>query len=96
MNIFTGLFKRYFDIGASLDNAPIIKQKGQSEAKGMDFIRNQLKFIIGERSYLSTPAVFFEAFFKYVGYKLGTQHDRIPKPLKKYLGLHTAYWQSNS
>lgn len=93
---YTNLFKRYFDIGASLDNAPIIKQKGQSEAKGIDFIINQLKFIIRERSHLSIPPVFLEAFFKYAGYKLGTRHGRIPKPLKKYLGLHTAYWQSNS
>ncbi len=90
------LFKRYFDIGASLENAPIIKQSSQSEAKGMDFIRKQFKYIIEQRSYLSIPAVFLEACCKYAGFKIGTRHGLVPGPWKKYLGLHREYWQNNT
>lgn len=91
---YISLFKRYFDIGASLDNAPVIKLNGQSEAKGMDFIISQLKYIIKQHSYLYIPAVFLEASFKYAGYKLGTRHVLIPKPWKKYFGLQRVYWQN--
>jgi len=91
---YISLFKRYFDIGASLDNAPIIKLNGQSEAKGMDFIFSQLKYIVKQHSYLYIPSVFLEACFKYAGYKLGTRHVLIPLPWKKYLGLHQVYWQN--
>ncbi len=91
---YISLFKRYFDIGASLGNAPVIKLNGQSESKGMDFIISQLKYIIMQRSYLDVPSVFLEACFKYAGYKLGTRHVLIPKPWKKYLGLQQGYWQN--
>lgn len=89
---YINLFKRYFDIGASLDYQPLIKQKGKANSKGLNFIANQLKHIIGEYSYMSIPGVFLEAIIKYVGFKLGTNHSFIPKSLKKYLGLHTNYW----
>ncbi len=90
------LFKRYFDIGASLDNAPIIKQSGRSEAEGISFISNQLKYIIAQHNYLSIPAVFLEACCKYAGFKVGTRHGLVPGPWKKYLGLHREYWQNNT
>ncbi|AEF95435.1 glycosyl transferase family 2 [Desulfotomaculum nigrificans CO-1-SRB] len=86
------LFKRYFDIGASLDNAPFIKQVGKAESKGLDFICNQLKFVHAESGLVSVPAVFFEALCKYAGYKLGVNHCLLPKVFKKYLGLQKGYW----
>lgn len=86
------LFKRYFDIGASLDNAPFIKKVGKAESKGLDFICNQLKFVHAESGLVSVPAVFIEALCKYVGYKLGENHRLLPKTFKKYLGLHKGYW----
>lgn len=64
------LFKRYFDIGSSLDNAPFIKQAGKAEAKGLDFICKQLKYVYAESGLVSVPAVFIEALCKYAGYKL--------------------------
>lgn len=86
------LFKRYFDIGASLDNAPFIKKVGKAEAKGLDFICKQLKYVYAESGLVSVPAVFIEALCKYAGYKLGENHRLLPKTFKKYLGLHKGYW----
>lgn len=86
------LFKRYFDIGASLDNAPFIKRTGKAESKGLNFIYSQLKFVNAESGLVSVPTVFFEALCKYVGYKLGENHRFLPKTFKKYLGLHKGYW----
>lgn len=86
------LFKRYFDIGASLDKVPVIKQVGKAESKGLGFIYNQLKFVYVENGLISIPAVFLEAVYKYAGYKLGENHRLLPKVLKKHMGLNRGYW----
>ncbi|WP_238456791.1 glycosyltransferase family 2 protein [Desulforamulus aeronauticus] len=86
------LFKRYFDIGASLNNAPFIKQLGKAETKGLDFLSKQLKYVYTESDLPSVPTVFLEAFCKYAGFKLGENHRLLPKAFKKYLGLHRGYW----
>lgn len=89
---YVNLFKRYFDIGASLDNQPIIKAYGKAEVKGYDFIISQLKHILSEKEYYYILDAILEAIFKFVGYKLGTNHNLIPKLYKKHLGLQKNYW----
>lgn len=86
------LFKRYFDIGVSLDNEPLIKKLGKANSKGMDFIVNQLKFAIKEKELFSIARVFLEAIFKYAGYKLGVRNRYIPNAIKKHISLNGNYW----
>ena len=86
------LFRRYFDIAASLSCEPRIRTIGKVEAKGFEFFRNQLAFI-GDRGKLyQLPIMFLESGAKYLGYKAGENHNCFPKGLKKYLGLNTLYW----
>ena len=87
------LFKRYFDIGASLDYAPVVKLRGKSESAGFGFMFSQLRYIIKQRKFLWIPRAWAEAGFKYAGYKLGTKHQRLPNTWKKRLGLHKEYWK---
>ena len=88
------LFKRYFDIAASLDHEPRIKILGQAEAKGIDFFKNQVKYLREQRKQHELPRVICETAAKYFGYKCGANHTRIPKKLKKNLGLNCAYWRN--
>ena len=88
------LFKRYFDIGASLDYTPIVKQNGQSESEGFAFVINEFKYLIKQRKLHFLPLAFGEACFKYAGYKLGVKHKIIPPSWKKYLGLQRQYWEN--
>lgn len=87
------LFRRYFDIAASLDHEPRIKTFGQTEAKGLDFFRNQLNYLRDQKKLHELPRVICETAAKYLGYKCGTNHNRIPKKLKTYFGLNRAYWR---
>ncbi len=86
-------FKRYFDIAASLDHEPRIKILGQTEAKGLDFFKKQVKYLVDQNKHHEIPRVICETAAKYLGYKCGINHNRIPKKIKKYLGLNRAYWQ---
>lgn len=87
------LFKRYFDIAASLDYEPRIKCLGQAEAKGLDFVKNQLKYLKDQHKHYEMPRAICETAAKYIGYKCGVNHNRIPRKLKKYLGLNRVYWR---
>ncbi len=86
-------FRRYFDIAASLDHEPHIKTFGQAEAKGLDFFRSQVNYMRDQKKLHELPRVICETAAKYLGYKCGAVHTRIPKKLKKYLGLNSVYWR---
>ncbi len=85
-------FKRYFDIGASLDNEPQIRSSRTTAQKGFSFLIDHLKFIRENGKYLLIPGALVEAIFKYLGFKTGSYHRSIPPKLKKYLGLNRQYW----
>lgn len=87
------LFKRYFDIAASLEHEPRIKSLGRTEAKGFEFLKNQLAYLRDQRKLSQMPRTMLETVAKYCGYKAGANHNRIPPGLKKHLGSNSIYWQ---
>ncbi len=89
------LFRRYFDISASLDNQPEIRAVGRAESKGFDFFQGQVRFLREQRKTHLLPLVLCETGAKYLGYKAGARHGRIPRPIKKYLGLNRLYWSAD-
>ena len=93
---YKDLFKRYFDIGASLDGDQVIRQVGKTEAKGYDFLIEQVKYLKARNKLRLLPQVFWEATSKYIGYKLGERHNLIPGVCKKYLGLNRVFWTNQS
>ncbi len=86
------LFKRYFDIAASLDHEPRIKNIGRAEEKGLEFIKQQLAYLKDQNSLNQIPRTLLETIAKYFGYKAGLNHNRIPKKLKKHFGANKLYW----
>lgn len=89
------LFRRYFDISASLDNQPEIRAVGRAESKGFDFFQGQVRYFCEQGKTHLLPLVLCETGAKYLGYKAGASHGRIPRPLKKYLGLNRLYWSAD-
>lgn len=90
------LFKRYFDIAASLDHEPCIRQVGRAGASGRQFFFNQLRYLSKEKQLKALPLVFIETAAKYLGYKCGSKHGLIPEGWKKYCGLNKNYWQNQN
>ena len=86
------LFKRYFDISASLDHEPTIRTLGRAEARGLAFFKNQLFFLRKQQKPQQVPRVILETTARYLGYKAGANHARIPQNFKKHLGSNTLYW----
>jgi rhamnosyltransferase len=87
-------FKRYFDIAASLEHDPRLLQTGQAGKHGAAFMKEQLHYVWVRKKYQQLPLVIVESGAKYLGFKAGEHHSAIPRKLKKYLGLNSAYWRN--
>ena len=88
------LFRRYFDIAASLDHEPRIQSTCKVEAQGLKYFKNQLHYTRDQRKHHEFPLLLLESAAKYFGYKAGENHTRIPPKLKKHLGRNRAYWMN--
>lgn len=91
---YTDLFKRYFDISASLDHQPDIRALGKAESRGFAFFTNQLQFFKEQKKTHMLPHVFLESGAKLLGFKAGASHTSIPQQFKKHFGLNRKYWSS--
>jgi rhamnosyltransferase len=87
------LFRRYFDIAASLNYDLRIKALGKTEEKGLQFVKGQLAYLKAERKLTTIPLTILETAAKYLGYKAGSKHKYIPGFLKPFLGSNKLYWQ---
>ena len=90
---YTDLFKRYFDIAASMDSEPFIKQAGRVQAKGYDFLLKQFNYLKAKKNLCRIPQLLIETAFKLTGYKLGERHRYLPAKWKMSLGLNINYWR---
>ena len=90
------LFKRYFDISASLDHEPGIRTLGRSESRGLVFLKDQMNFVRDQKKPQMLPRVLFETGAKFLGFKAGANHTRIPQYLKEHLGMNKQYWSNQA
>lgn len=87
------LFRRYFDIAASLDHDPRVKACGNAEAKGFEFLKNQFVYLQKQKQLSYLPLALVESAAKYCGYKAGLMNSALPHRLNKHLGLNRSYWE---
>lgn len=87
------LFKRYFDIAASLEKEPRIKELGRLEASGLRYLWDQLLYMLNGKYLYSIPLVLLETGAKYLGYKCGLKYHIFPPKWRVKLGLNESYWE---
>lgn len=64
-------FRRYYNIGASLRNNSWIFQYARPEGEGLQFIRQQISYVLKQHKYSWVPYIFIEMVTKYAGYRIG-------------------------
>jgi rhamnosyltransferase len=87
-------FRRYFDIGVFQSRESwIYATFGGVAGEGMRYVKSELEFL-GKRRLLLWPMSFVRNAVKLLAYKLSKQEKRLPKGLKKRLGMYRRYWDS--
>jgi glycosyltransferase involved in cell wall biosynthesis len=85
-------FKRYFDIGVFHQQYKSdIDPLGTSEKAGATFFTAELKYLYAhQKSHI--PQSFIRTLSKYLGYKAGKQHQKLPRRMKRRLSMHRYYF----
>jgi rhamnosyltransferase len=87
-------FKRYFDIGVFHSKESWILQSfGNPEGEGLKYIKSEFNYLLKNMAYFQIPAFFVRNGLKYLGYKIGKQHQHLPQTLNKNLSMHTMWWK---
>lgn len=86
------VFRRHFDHGVSLNE--IINDKIINVTKeGLNFIIEEILFLIKNNLWYKIPHMFIYEFSRYLGYLLGRKHNIIPKFIKRSISHHKYYWK---
>lgn len=87
------LFTRYFDIGGSLQLHSWILEYARPEREGAKLLWRQLAFLISPLHWRWIPRWIGESFAKYVGYRLGLRHHKLPVWFRKKCSMHSFFWE---
>jgi rhamnosyltransferase len=88
-------FSRYFDIGVSHSLAPdLLEMSGEPNSEGLRFIREELRFLADSGRMSEIPGALVRDAAKYLGYRLGRGHARLPLAVKRRICLHSFFWNT--
>lgn len=85
-------FKRNFDMGVSQRQYKEIFESVKSESEGIRLVTNTIKYLRRERKSFLIPDLMMQSGFKYLGYKLGHQYEKLPKWLILKCTMNRAFW----
>lgn len=78
-------FRRHLDAGISFSRNPWFLEHAKSMRQGIDFLIGEIRYLLGNRAFVSVPYAFLEAAAKYSGYMIGLKYDRIPLFLRELI-----------
>ena len=89
---FLDEFKRYFDIGVFHSHTSWLQQTfGGASGEGLRFVISEMRYLLKHAPWL-IPSAVLRTGLKWLGYKLGRLHRRLPQALSRGLSLHKTYW----
>jgi rhamnosyltransferase len=87
-------FKRYFDIGVFHATQPFLLENfGKPGGEGLKFAISELKYTFKNGNILWGFNSILRTFIKFLGYKLGLIHLRLPVSMVKSLSMHKDFWR---
>lgn len=85
--------KRNFDLGVSQAQYPEIFEKYPSEGEGIRMVRQTAAYVCRiQRPWLLVP-LFFQSGFKYLGYLLGKNYQRLPRGVIRHCTMNRNWWK---
>lgn len=85
--------KRNFDLGVSQAQYPAIFEKYPSEGEGIRMVRQTAAYVCRiQRPWLLVP-LFFQSGFKYLGYLLGKNYQRLPRGVIRHCTMNRNWWK---
>ena len=87
-------FERYFDVGVFHSREKwLIEEFGKASGEGIKYILSEANFLLNKRYYYLAHEFFIRNSMKFIGYKLGLKHKKLPIWLVKKLSMHKNWWE---
>lgn len=86
-------FTRNFDLGVSHRQYASVFLGVSSEAEGIRLVKSTLQYLMDRKEYLMIPDLILSSGFKYLGYKLGVNYNKLPKDFVIRCSMNKAYWK---
>lgn len=87
-------FKRYFDIGVLHAEQPwLLRAFGRPEGEGLRFVRSEWAYLLAQAPW-HLPSAAVRTAGKYLGYRFGRHHAKLPRKWKRRLSMHRGYWNA--
>lgn len=86
-------FRRYFDMGVLHAEAQWIRLEfGSAEKEGVGYVSEELKYVL-KHAFWRLPESIMRTALKFLGFRLGLLHQRLPLSLKSRLGMNPGYFK---
>ena len=93
---FLDEFKRYFDIGVFHTHTSWLQRTfGGASGEGLRFVVSEMRYLMKHAPWL-IPSAVLRTGLKWLGFKLGALHPKLPRTLRKSFSLHKTYWLRTS
>ncbi len=84
---------RNFDLAVSQVDCGGLFLKVKSESEGMKMVKEMLLFFIRRGKWNYIPYILIQNGAKYIGYRMGKNYKKLPRPLIMKLSLNPSYWK---
>ena len=84
---------RNFDLAVSQADHPEIFEGLRSEGEGIRLVKQTALWLLGTGRVFLIPDLVIKSGFKYLGYLLGKNYKRLPRPAVLWLTMNRAYWE---
>ena len=85
-------FRRYFDIGVyHSTNKWILDEFGKADGEGLRYMISEFKYVL-RNNVLLLPKMAASIGMKFIGYKLGMNHESLTFKQKQALSMHKTFW----
>lgn len=94
---YSGLqqFHRNFDLGVSQAEHPEVFADVPSEQEGMRMVKQTAAYLCSCGKWYLIGKLIWQSGWKYLGYRLGKQYQKLPMPLIKKCSASPGYWKQN-
>lgn len=87
-------FSRNFDLGVSHRQYSDIFLTVRSESEGIRLVKSALRYLIDNNKYLLIPDLILSSGFKYIGYLLGVNYNKLPEGFVRQCSMNKNYWKN--
>ncbi len=85
-------FKRNFDLGVSQKQYQEVFENLSSEKEGAGYAEKIVKALIAQGNIKQALYFILQCIFKFTGYKLGLNYDKLPQKIILYFTMNKGYW----